>query len=265
MERPNYTLLVNSCDSFEDCWVPFFTLLDRFWQGQRPGIILNTEKKQFEFDGLHITSSTVNSNRASRMTWSECLAQVLEKVPTPIVLYMQEDYFLESPVDVELIESMVQLMLDQPEIAHIGLTPFGSMPPFTPSAHPRLERIGARAKYRISTQAGLWRPEALKSYIRPWETGWMFELFGTLRSWRRQDLFLTLSRGGGNFPLVYQHTGIVKGQWSKFVPSLFAREKINVDFQMRGFFDDTTPAWLRKAKLMATVIRRPADAFRSLF
>jgi hypothetical protein len=29
--NPHFTVLVNSCDAFEDCWQPFFQLFSRCW------------------------------------------------------------------------------------------------------------------------------------------------------------------------------------------------------------------------------------------
>ena len=42
----DYTIFVNSTDSFEDTWVPFFHLLSDYWPQTRP-VILNTERKTF--------------------------------------------------------------------------------------------------------------------------------------------------------------------------------------------------------------------------
>ena len=46
-------LLVNSCDKYEDLWAPFFTLLKKYWNPEYP-IVLNTESKDFNFEGLNI-------------------------------------------------------------------------------------------------------------------------------------------------------------------------------------------------------------------
>jgi len=41
----NLTLLVNTSDSFEDCWQRFFDLLTRYWPGCYVPILLSTESK----------------------------------------------------------------------------------------------------------------------------------------------------------------------------------------------------------------------------
>jgi hypothetical protein len=260
----SFTLLVNSCDGFEDCWGPFFTLLERYWAAPHPPVILNTELKTFEPACLDMRCSQVQAGIERRLSWSECLSGALAMVETPLVLYMQEDYFIENPVDVDAIAALVQRMIDDPSIAHIGLTHFGAGSPILPDTRPMLSKIGPLATYRISTQAGLWRTNALQSYLLPWESGWMFELFGTVRSWKRNELFLTLDRDTTKPMIEYQHTGIVKGQWSHFVPALFKREGIAVDFAARGFYNNDKSALSRRLQLLLNIASNPAVAFKSI-
>jgi hypothetical protein len=150
---------------------------------------------------------------------------------------MQEDYFIERPVDDGLVRALVDKMLCRPEIKHIGLTHFGSMPPFFNTADPRLWEISRQSKYRVSTQAGLWRTGTLRSLVRPREDGLHFEGSGTRRARRRRDLFLTVSRETAAPPICYQHTGIIRGAWSSFMPTLSERENLGIDFSGRGFYD----------------------------
>src|SRR5437899_7727180 len=116
---------------------------------------------------MQCTQVQHRSGDARRLTWSECLARALSEIKTPLVLYMQEDYFLERPVDMPLILDLVEIMRADPGIKHIGLTHFGSEGPSQPTKDPRLWEISQRARYRISAQAALWRVETLRSYLRP--------------------------------------------------------------------------------------------------
>jgi hypothetical protein len=267
--RAPFTLLVNSSDGFEDCWEPFFTLLERYWKGLRAPILLNTERKDWRpATGLPVKCTRVQPADAPRLTWSECLLRALDQVKTPLVLYMQEDYFLDRPVNEVLIDEVAALMLSEPEIRHVGLTHFGSHGPFQPwSADARLWQIGKRARYRISTQAGLWRVETLRSYIHPDENGWMFELLGTWRARRREETFLTVARdqfGPSRVPTInYTHTGIIKGRWHPEMPSLFAREGISMDFGRRGMYV-AKPAFVRRWETARKLAANPGAVLRAL-
>ena len=234
----NYSILVNSSDGFEDCWGPFFTMFRKFWPKCTAPVYLNTETKVWQFPNFNIQCTTVQGNQQRRLTWSECLISALDQIKTPFVLYLQEDYFIHQPVRTEVISTAVQQMLAHPEIKHIALSRHGSMAPYEPSHFEGLLKIRQKAKYRISTQAALWRVETLKSYLRPEENGWMFEIYGTFRAQRRQECFLCanfdISKGGP--AIEYLHTGIIKGKWLAEMPAVFAANNIEIDYSKRGFY-----------------------------
>ena len=265
-----FSILINSSDGFEDCWQPFFVLFNKYWPDCDAPILLNTERKNWAIEELSVrcTQVALRLTKMKRLTWSECLMAALDQVETPLVLYLQEDYFLEQSVDVSLVKDMANLMISDPSVKHIGLTHFGSCGPFSPASDPRLWKISPKSKYLISTQAGLWKVDTLKAYIRAWENGWMFEIFGTRRARRKGELFLTLNRDVYNpenkLAIQYLHTGIIKGQWHKGIQSVFNRHGIVVDFGRRGFYQPRA-AFFRRFDLLTKLVGRPIDAVRSIF
>jgi hypothetical protein len=257
-----FTILVNSCDGFEDCWVPFFTLFEKKWKSCRSPILLNTEFKSFVHDGLSIkTSKSHQDTHDRKLTWSECLINALEMVDTSLVLYMQEDYFIQKPVQSGVIDDFVELMIKDSSIKHIGLTDHGSEPPFIEfNNDKRLCIIGQKAGYRISTQAGLWRKDALLSYLRPEENGWMFEIFGTKRAQNKKELFLTANRELYNLNqseiISYVHTGIIKGKWHADIPRIFDENNVAIDFNIRGYYKEK-PYIFRKIETAKKLVKNP--------
>lgn len=95
-----YSILVNTCDNFEDCWNPFFTLFKKYWSDYAGTIFLNTEYKTYEYSGLTIVpiQGCLKNKypRTKRPTWSQCLKWALESINTDIILYLQEDYFIKG-------------------------------------------------------------------------------------------------------------------------------------------------------------------------
>ena len=67
--------------------------------------------------------------------------------------------FLNRPVDGVTVDEFASMMLADTGVKHVGLTHFGSQGPFGDNADNRLKRIGPRARYRVATQAGLWRTD----------------------------------------------------------------------------------------------------------
>jgi hypothetical protein len=263
----SYTILVNSCDAFSDCWSPFFTLFQHYWPGCRAPIILNTERLDFTWPGLNVRASRVARNELHKLTWSKALVGCLDQIETDQVLYVQEDYFLNAVVEGALIDEFSKLMKRE-NVATVQLTPFGSDGPFRATAHPLLWEIDMRAPYRIALQAALWDVSKFRSYTRSHENAWQFEMLGTVRSRRMPDVFCAVNRdifcvdGRQIFP--YVKTGIIKGQWYQpAVVDLFQRHRIDIDYSARGFFRERSRT-VERLRTCARILGQPADLVRSL-
>lgn len=257
-----YSVLVNSCDAYRDCWGPFFELFSRHWPDCSAPVFLHTQVLDQPVSQRPVTCLATGPG----LPWSDATREALGRVQTPLVLYLQEDYFLESPVNGALIDELADEMTRNPAIQHIGLTHFGAAGPFEPTADLRLWKIARNSRYRVSTQAGLWRTDHLRSLLRPGENGWMFEIFGTWRARRRDDLYLTVNRdlyGPGNRVIEYLHTGIIKGRWHAGIPQVFERFGIAVDFSRRGFYRDPGPL-LRRMQTARALAREPRALFSAL-
>lgn len=236
-----FTVLVNSSDGYRDCWHPFFTLLARYWPTCPAPVVLNTLAVDWEHPAVPVRTTRVEAVAGRRLTWSAALLAALDVVTTPLVLYMQEDYFLEAPVDDARVRAAAALMLHDPRIAHIELTLFPNRAPFVPWADdPAWTTVGARNPYRLTTQAGLWRVDALRSFLHPEENGWQFEIFGTWRSRASRRLFLAPARDGRPAPVPYAHAGVVKGRWVRSTVELLAREGVPVDASVRGYWEPSS-------------------------
>ena len=239
------TILVNSSDGFEDCWAPFFTLFAKYWPGCTSPIVLNTETKDAAFAGLTLRASRVALGEARRLTWSECLARCLDRIDTPYVLYLQEDFFLEAPVQTALIERFMNT-LRHGRADVIRLMECGGSGPWHPTDDALLWRVDQHAAYRIALQAALWRKNTLRSHLRMHESPWQLEVFGSARARRVKDQVLCVNRdrfhGHGTEVFPYEPTGVVKGRWERhIVEPLFAKQGIDIDFSLRGFYDPDAP------------------------
>lgn len=256
------TIFVNTSDNFEDCWIPFFTLFKRYWPDCPYPIVLNTETKDFQFDGLSIHCSKVAAGETRRLTWSECLARSLDAIDTPFILYLQEDYFLEAPVREDLLDALLsEIRADRADV--IRILECGGAGPWRPTQNPLLWEVDRRAKYRISLQAALWRKSNLRNHIRLHESPWQLEIFGSARARRLNEKVFSVNRDLFSNPdseiFPYQATGVVSGQWERqIVEPLFAKHGIEMDFTRRGFYD---PAMIRKKR---PIVSRLYDRLRSL-
>lgn len=116
------TVIVCSCDKYEDLWYPFFTLLKRNWINFDLPIILNTESKEFHMEGLDIKTFSFYANN-DNVKWGERLLSHLNKVETDYVIILLEDFLLESTVRVEVIQKCVDYLNANSDISCFNFFP----------------------------------------------------------------------------------------------------------------------------------------------
>ena len=257
------TIFVNTSDSFEDCWEPFFKLFKFYWPNCPYPIVLNTETRDYQYLGLDITCSKVSGGEKKRLGWSECLMRALDAIETPYILYLQEDYFLEAPVRRDLMDDLLG-EIKAGGIGAIRLLSTDAIKPLHPTNSPLILEVDKKTKWRLSLQAALWKKSFLRSLVRKHETPWQLESYGSYRSSRLREKICSVNpveiskKGSEIFP--YTPTGVVAGRWVKdIVVPLFFKHKIELDFSMRGFHMHGARK-KRKAFLL-----RAIDRIRSFF
>ena len=259
----NLTIFVNTSDSFEDCWGPFFKLFRLYWPDCPYPIVLNTETKDYKYEGLNITCSKVAVGESGRLGWSECLMRALDGIETPYILYLQEDYFLEAPVRADVLGALLDEM-KAPNIGAIRLSGKDGFGPFHDINSSLIVEVDKAAKWRLSLQAALWKKSVLRALVRKHETPWQLESYGSFRTRRLKEKICSVNREifsiNGNEVFPYTPTGVVAGRWvQNIVGPLFALHNIAVDFSIRGFHVQGKRAKKRKAFLLRVI-----DRIRSL-
>lgn len=243
----SYSILINTCDKFEDCWDPFFKLWSIYWPDCKVKVYLNTEYKDYSYTGLNIIPVKCCEGKQFKgkyASWSQCLLWALGSIDSDIILYMQEDYFLNGVVNNEMVEYYVQYIQNHSDVACIQLStaniPNGEV--FDLQFH--LNYIDSNFFYYVSCQAALWRKDVLISLIRESESAWQFEYYASKRARYCGCRFLALNHEwlhSGNDIIPYIRTGIIRGKWYKPVVKLFTDNSIKIDYQIRGFYSSDGP------------------------
>lgn len=236
------TFLLSTYDGGEDLWEGFFKALSVQWPEMDMKIVLNTETKQYSYPGFKIESFQPSLNK--EQTWGERLIDTLKHIDTEYVLLFLEDFWLDKRVDDAFFKKTLQWMKDNPDVANFSYYPCLpglNLPDF------RFERFELRrqkCEYKLNCQVGLWRTKELISFIRPHESPWDWEIYGSMRAARYTQKFYSLR---WNAPLVFSYgdnlTGCVvrRGKWVKQnVEPLAKMYNLNIDYSKRGFadFDD---------------------------
>ena len=234
MKTDNLTLLINSCDSYEDCWNPFFKLLKKYWADIKLPIILNTETKKYFDNDLDIICPTVACNLNYSLKWGERLIKTLEFVNTKFILMMLDDFFITDYVKEEEILYLINIM-ESENISNILLN--DAPGPNKSTKYDFLFERGAKVNYKFSLQAGLWEKDVLIKYIRKHESPWDTEIWATKRAWKTTDKFYCINTSKMK-PITYFDTGVIaRGKWIKDkILKLSEKENLKIDFSKRGFY-----------------------------
>lgn len=89
-------MIVVSCDKYEPCWKPFFTLLEKYYP-HHPDAVLITETKKCPY------CETIN---VDSQIWTERFRLGLRQIDDKQVLVMLDDFFIRRPVDEERINAI---------------------------------------------------------------------------------------------------------------------------------------------------------------
>ena len=270
--KENITIIVNTCDRFEDCWNPFFILLEKFWPDCQYPIILTTFDKKYDYSGnLNIQSLAASKHYKDEPSWCEILLYTLNNLSDDdTILLMLDDFFISDYVDSKVISKCYKIM-NENNYSNITLTNHDTKRSFELTNNPMISQINQKSKYRITTSPALWKVSALKRYLFDDENIWMFELFGTTRSHKIKDSFFRfnekcLSPGFKEVIPYFQgddDTGIVKRQWQKGIEKLFKGENIDIDFSRRGYYKSKT-VLEKKIDTILKIIKHPKQLIRAI-
>ncbi len=246
MDKHRYTVIVSSCDKYEDLWEPFFKILKTEWKelGEKQiPIILNTEEKAFEYEGLNIRTLGLCKNGVI-LSWTARLRATLESIDTDYIILLLDDFFMQDPVKTEKISQYIKWMDENPRISTFCFKETYASKNIRDGKYEGFERRPLIGQYKFNCQAGLWRRDRLIEYLKKDENPWEWETIGNWRSYRHPShLFYSHIPGVEHvFPYTYEISGTVfwgsgvyRGRW--FVPSVdpvFKKHGINIDYSIRG-------------------------------
>ena len=218
------TVLVASCDAYRDVEMPFVRLFRKYWSDCPFELVLvsETERRQmldaFSFDRVVATGFGKN--------WCRMLVEALEKIDTPYVLMLMNDYFLDAPVDTGVIKRRIGQAIEF-DVANLRLNP-------NPSGRFRwrdtdLLEYPKNTAYCVTCQAGIWNRKYLLDLAARNKSAWEFERYGSFMVGdEKRPLLVTPEK---EFPFV---DAVHKGCWEKFGVEVCRDNGIELDFSVRA-------------------------------
>ncbi len=241
MKENSVTVLVNSCDKYEDAWDPFFKLLKLQWPDCPYDMVLSTETKNYNCDFLNVR--TVNSS--SELSWSSRLKNVINQIETEYVLFFLEDFFLLEKVRTDIFERALELIENDSEIGLITFNKrrWGSAFPEETDYDKCFVELKKNVKNRTNVLVGLWRKDYFLRLIFDGENPWEYEKNSNIRSLFAGYKIYTQDYSTSSPAFRYcmnpiDGYGITQGKWLRKNKELFEANGIyGVNYDNLGVFE----------------------------
>lgn len=213
----NLVILVSTFDKYSICWGPFCYSIQKYWINH-PDIYFITNTLIADCG----KSILVGADRG----WSNNLLFALRQIESPYILYTQEDYWIQKPVDASNIIDYLSLF-EKNLVDYIRLAPeSGESINFQNDT--RLVIYPDNSKWRTSLHMAIWRKSVLMDLIIPGENQWDFEINGSIRSRKYGNRFLRVTNRING--ISYTSSAIVEGEWSKAAYDFSRNEGIYINF-----------------------------------
>lgn len=217
--------------------VSFFRILKANWDNIPYPIVLNTESKNFMYDDLDIKCFQLYQAN-EKVPWGKRLIDTLSKIESEYILFMLDDFFLLDKVDDIRLNQCMEWMDNNHNIAVFSFldTPGENI---QDNKYPNFEKRPQNGEYRLNCQAAIWRREKLISYIRPHESPWDWEIYGSIRSSRyKEDFYSLIENSKPIISYKFKEYGVIRGKWAPKTTELFDAYDIEIDFSQRGFYEN---------------------------
>jgi hypothetical protein len=228
-------VIVNSCDAYADVWPLFFAAFNDRWPDCSFPVVVNTESLNAFDLGFRISSHVMAPTQRSS-AWGARLLATLHDQSSEYVLMLFDDFVLEAPVDNEAIDRCLAWMDAARDISvfYLSHVPGAARPV---SRYPGFEAIPRLTNYRLNSAPALWRRQHLIELTHADDNPWIWELFGTSRTFLHSGRYFC-ARPGHETVYRYNYTmggAIYRGKWVPQVAGpLIERYGLDIDMNVRG-------------------------------
>ena len=227
MRNKDCTVLVTSCDAYQDVERPFIAPFRKYWPDCPFELVLVTETADCpdseanrdapRFDRIHATGKGKN--------WCQMLAEALTQIETPYVLLLMNDYLLTSPVDtLGFQRRLAQAKMFDAANLRLNPNPKGRIS----WRGSDLLEYPKNTAYCVTCQTGIWNKSYLMKLADQNRSAWEFERLGSFMVGDEpRPLLVTREK---EFPFI---DAVHKGYWEEAGIELCRRNGIPIDFTAR--------------------------------
>lgn len=167
------SVLVVGYDGYIDVWNHFFDLMNKYWV-DRPKTYLASSELCPKYENVEV----INAGKDSE--WSKRAYVALDKINTPYVILMLEDFFISDYVNNDIVEECLELIKSDnikfyQILVQLVKQSWEKGKSYKGNKH--IHIIPKNKKYGINLQAAIWKTDFLKEKIgRENYNAWKFEM-----------------------------------------------------------------------------------------
>ena len=219
-------VIVSSCDAFFDAWAPFAHFFRKFWPDCPFFVHLITNE-------LHAQSAWMRPLPVGPdRDWAANMIVALDQITATHVLYFQEDYFLDGPVNAHQLADDFRYAFEH-EVDAFCFRGRSEVESGFQSINDRFGLVPIDSDGRTRCQLTLWQRTSFLRALRSGENAWEMESQGSVRT---RDMKIISYRTRENLPVPYLMSAIVRGLWTREALAFSARENVVISPHFRGTY-----------------------------
>lgn len=222
IESPQIAVVYPTCDKYLDVVTIALAFLGKYWPDCPWPIYVGTNTKPCAYPG--VTAALAGPDR----DWSTTLRRQLEQIPCEYILSSDSDMYLARRVDTAALSRLL-VRLRELDGGCIRLRP-APPPDVGLGGDPAIGEILPGAEYRCSFQPTIWRRTTLLRTLRDGETGWQWEIEGSLRTKGDREKFYS------TYDWLFHYCDfnpVTRGKWHPKMRGFLKRHQIEGDLGQR--------------------------------
>lgn len=222
----NMTVIVCSCDGFEDVWEPCSKSIKKNWRDCPYEIILVTEKKKSS-DEL-VFSRTIATNCA---IWTRRVFYAVEMISTPYIFFMLDDHWPVKKVSQKEIQNIITYMENNTDVGVVYLEHSKGDDFRKMNLVDDYYEIPFGETYRLACAPSIWRRERLLAVMDNDCSAWDFER--KISFDKKSSGFRVLKCRNNYWNRLTYAGGIHNGKWMRDMRNYSKELEIDIDYSKR--------------------------------
>lgn len=235
----NYAIFYHTCDKYSDLWVPFCDFFKKYWPDYTGKIYINSEEKDFSYDGLNIINLKVGTHDFSKR---EILG--LNKVEEDNILLMMDDLFLMGKVDTNALAEYFDFF-KKSDLDSLVFRVFPSYEVTVPLNFRQASIVIPPSIDMCSSQLAFWKKESFLQLLHPADGPWEMEWFGSMRANLNH---IKLACTPENVIPSLPEGGLHVGKWVSEMVDFLEKENYYIEIEKRGVYSDVKTSLKKRIK-----------------